>query len=83
VVGLTTDQPSIVPIFRPPPGPAGFGGSRLLAPATLTVINTSFTEEHARARAFGAWSASGGVGWDGRRGVASQDGRVRARASAR
>jgi EmrB/QacA subfamily drug resistance transporter len=37
-------------------------GAAMLAPATLAVINTSFTEEHARARAFGAWSASGGVG---------------------
>jgi MFS family permease len=34
----------------------------MLAPAALAVINTSFTEEHARARAFGAWSAAGGVG---------------------
>ena len=34
----------------------------MLAPATLAVINTSFTEERARARAFGAWSAAGGVG---------------------
>jgi EmrB/QacA subfamily drug resistance transporter len=37
-------------------------GAAMLAPATLAVINTSFTEEHARARAFGAWAASGGVG---------------------
>jgi len=37
-------------------------GAAMLAPATLAVINTHFTEEHARARAFGAWSASGGVG---------------------
>ncbi|MBG0831992.1 MFS transporter [Planomonospora sp. ID67723] len=37
-------------------------GAAMLAPATLAVINTSFTEERARARAFGAWSASGGVG---------------------
>jgi EmrB/QacA subfamily drug resistance transporter len=37
-------------------------GAAMLAPATLAVINTSFTEEHARARAFGAWSAAGGVG---------------------
>ena len=34
----------------------------MLAPATLAVINTYFTEPQARARAFGAWSASGGVG---------------------
>jgi EmrB/QacA subfamily drug resistance transporter len=37
-------------------------GASMLAPATLAVINTSFTEGHLRARAFGAWSAAGGVG---------------------
>ncbi|MEO3823582.1 MFS transporter [Actinomadura sp. B10D3] len=37
-------------------------GAALLAPATLAVINTAFTDPHARARAFGAWSAAGGVG---------------------
>lgn len=37
-------------------------GAAMLAPATLAVINTSFTDERTRARAFGAWSASGGVG---------------------
>jgi EmrB/QacA subfamily drug resistance transporter len=37
-------------------------GAAMLAPATLAVINTSFTDEQARARAFGAWSAAGGVG---------------------
>lgn len=37
-------------------------GAAMLAPATLAVINTSFDEGHARARAFGAWSAAGGVG---------------------
>jgi EmrB/QacA subfamily drug resistance transporter len=37
-------------------------GAAMLAPATLAVINTYFTGERARARAFGAWSASGGVG---------------------
>jgi EmrB/QacA subfamily drug resistance transporter len=37
-------------------------GAALLAPATLAILNTYFTEQHARARAFGAWSASGGVG---------------------
>lgn len=37
-------------------------GAAMLAPATLAVINTFFTEARARARAFGAWSASGGVG---------------------
>jgi EmrB/QacA subfamily drug resistance transporter len=37
-------------------------GAAMLAPAAVVVINTYFTEEHARARAFGAWAASGGVG---------------------
>lgn len=37
-------------------------GAALLAPATLAVLNTSFTAARERARAFGAWSASGGVG---------------------
>ncbi|MQY08854.1 MFS transporter [Actinomadura macrotermitis] len=37
-------------------------GAALLAPATLALINTGFTGERARARAFGAWSAAGGVG---------------------
>ncbi|MEU6743761.1 MFS transporter [Streptosporangium sandarakinum] len=37
-------------------------GAAMMAPATLAVLNTRFTEEHMRARAFGAWSASGGVG---------------------
>lgn len=37
-------------------------GAAMLAPATLAVINTSITGERERARAFGAWSASGGVG---------------------
>ena len=35
-------------------------GAAMLAPATLAVINTGFAEN--RARAFGAWSAAGGVG---------------------
>ncbi|WP_157252932.1 MFS transporter [Nonomuraea typhae] len=37
-------------------------GAALMAPATLAVITTSFTEPKARARAFGIWSAAGGVG---------------------
>jgi len=37
-------------------------GAALLAPATLAVINTFFTDPSVRARAFGAWSAAGGVG---------------------
>jgi EmrB/QacA subfamily drug resistance transporter len=39
----------------------GLGGA-MLAPATLAVINTCFPEGPERTRAFGAWSASGGVG---------------------
>jgi MFS family permease len=34
----------------------------MLAPATLAVINACFPEGPGRARAFGAWSAAGGVG---------------------
>jgi EmrB/QacA subfamily drug resistance transporter len=37
-------------------------GAAMTAPATLAVINTCFTGEHERARAFGAWAAAGGVG---------------------
>ncbi|WP_240809615.1 MFS transporter [Actinomadura sp. WMMA1423] len=37
-------------------------GAAMLAPATLAVINTGFPGERERARAFGAWSAAGGVG---------------------
>jgi EmrB/QacA subfamily drug resistance transporter len=37
-------------------------GAAVLAPATLAVIGAGFTDQHARARAFGAWSAAGGVG---------------------
>jgi EmrB/QacA subfamily drug resistance transporter len=37
-------------------------GAAMLAPATLAVINTTFSEEGARARALGTWSALGGVG---------------------
>jgi len=37
-------------------------GAALLVPATLAVINLSFTQPHQRARALGAWSAAGGVG---------------------
>ncbi|MET7335842.1 MFS transporter [Nonomuraea sp. NPDC005650] len=37
-------------------------GAAMMAPATLAVINTSFTEPNARAKAFGMWSAAGGVG---------------------
>jgi len=37
-------------------------GAAMMAPATLAVINTSFTEPNTRAKAFGAWSAAGGLG---------------------
>jgi EmrB/QacA subfamily drug resistance transporter len=37
-------------------------GAAMLAPATLAVINTCFTDPPARAKAFGAWSSSGGLG---------------------
>lgn len=37
-------------------------GAAMLAPATLAVVNTYFVAEFERARAFGAWSASGGIG---------------------
>ncbi|MFJ7206629.1 MFS transporter [Streptomyces sp. NPDC098789] len=39
----------------------GIGGA-VLAPATLTLIMTTFTEPRARARAMGAWSTVNGVG---------------------
>ncbi|MFD7031477.1 DHA2 family efflux MFS transporter permease subunit [Streptomyces sp. NPDC059917] len=39
----------------------GIGGA-VLAPATLTLIMTTFTEPRARARAMGAWSSVNGVG---------------------
>ncbi|BCJ39621.1 MFS transporter [Actinoplanes ianthinogenes] len=37
-------------------------GAAMLAPATLAVLTTHFTEPAARSRAFAAWSAAGGVG---------------------
>ncbi|BAU86675.1 transmembrane efflux protein [Streptomyces laurentii] len=37
-------------------------GAALMAPTALVVVHTHFTEAAARARAFGAWSAAGGVG---------------------
>ncbi|MER5729863.1 DHA2 family efflux MFS transporter permease subunit [Streptomyces sp. NPDC002138] len=39
----------------------GIGGA-VLAPATLTMIMTTFTEPRARTRAMGAWSSVNGVG---------------------
>jgi EmrB/QacA subfamily drug resistance transporter len=58
LVGGMSSAPEVLVVARVAQGM----GAALLAPATLAVINTSFTDEHARARAFGAWSASGGVG---------------------
>ncbi|MER8045925.1 MFS transporter [Streptomyces sp. NPDC094032] len=37
-------------------------GAAMMAPSTLAVINTVFTEPGERAKAFGAWASSGGVG---------------------
>ncbi|HLL64983.1 MAG TPA: MFS transporter [Micromonosporaceae bacterium] len=37
-------------------------GAAMLAPATLAVVSMSFAGELDRAKAFGAWSAAGGVG---------------------
>jgi EmrB/QacA subfamily drug resistance transporter len=58
LVGGLATAPEVLVAARVTQG----SGAAMLAPATLAVINTSFTERHARARAFGAWSASGGVG---------------------
>jgi EmrB/QacA subfamily drug resistance transporter len=55
--GLATD-PGVLVMARVVQGV----GAAMLAPATLAVINTSFTEPQDRARAFGTWSAAGGVG---------------------
>jgi MFS family permease len=57
VAGLATGSEMLV-VAR---AAQGLGGA-MLAPATLAVINTCFSEGAQRARAFGAWSASGGVG---------------------
>ncbi|MET8092257.1 MFS transporter [Micromonospora sp. NPDC005220] len=57
VAGLATSAEMLV-VAR---AAQGLGGA-MLAPATLAVINTCFSEGAQRARAFGAWSASGGVG---------------------
>jgi EmrB/QacA subfamily drug resistance transporter len=57
VAGLATNAEMLV-VAR---AAQGLGGA-MLAPATLAVINTCFSEGAQRARAFGAWSASGGVG---------------------
>ncbi|GAB3425389.1 MFS transporter [Flindersiella endophytica] len=57
VAGVATG-PAILVVARVVQGV----GAALLAPATVAVLNTSFTEGGSRARAFGAWSAAGGVG---------------------
>ncbi|MEU1359955.1 MFS transporter [Micromonospora zamorensis] len=57
IAGLATSAEMLV-VAR---AAQGLGGA-MLAPATLAVINTCFSEGPQRARAFGAWSASGGVG---------------------
>ncbi|KAB2352758.1 MFS transporter [Actinomadura rudentiformis] len=57
VAGLAT-APEVLVAARAAQGM----GAALMAPATLAVINSSFTEPNSRARAFGAWSAAGGVG---------------------
>lgn len=57
VAGLATSAEILV-VAR---AAQGLGGA-MLAPATLAVINTCFSEGAQRARAFGAWSAAGGVG---------------------
>lgn len=57
VAGLAT-APAVLVAARVAQGM----GAAMMAPATLAVINTSFTEPNARVKAFGAWSASGGVG---------------------
>jgi EmrB/QacA subfamily drug resistance transporter len=58
LVGGVAGAPGILVAARLAQG----AGAALLAPATLAVINIYFTAEHVRARAFGAWSAAGGVG---------------------
>jgi EmrB/QacA subfamily drug resistance transporter len=42
-------------------GLQGFGGA-ILAPATLTLLATTFTDPHERAKAFGVWGAVAGAG---------------------
>jgi len=58
LVGGLATSPEILVLARVAQGT----GAAMLAPATLAVINTNFAEEQARARAFGLWSAAGGVG---------------------
>ncbi|MFG1922771.1 MFS transporter [Cryptosporangium sp. NPDC048952] len=57
VAGLAT-TPEVLVAARAVQG----SGAALLAPATLAVITTYYTAPQERARAFGAWSAAGGVG---------------------
>jgi EmrB/QacA subfamily drug resistance transporter len=58
LVGGLAAAPEVLVVARVAQG----AGAAMLAPATLAVINASFTEPRARARAFGAWAASGGMG---------------------
>jgi EmrB/QacA subfamily drug resistance transporter len=57
VAGLAFD-PNTLLIAR---GLQGLGGA-ILAPATLTVLFTSFTDPAAKAKAFGAWGATAAAG---------------------
>ncbi|MFI6153003.1 MFS transporter [Kitasatospora sp. NPDC051170] len=58
LVGGLASNPAILVTAR---GFQGLG-SAIMAPSTLTVIGTVFTEPGARARAFGLWSAVAGAG---------------------
>ncbi|WP_049557399.1 MFS transporter [Nonomuraea sp. SBT364] len=58
LVGGLATAPEILVAARVAQG----AGAAMMAPATLAVINTGFAEGRERARAFGAWSAAGGIG---------------------
>jgi EmrB/QacA subfamily drug resistance transporter len=58
LVGGLAPNPAVLVAAR---GAQGVGAA-LMAPATLAVINTGFPAAGSRARAFGAWSAAGGIG---------------------
>ncbi|MFG3052503.1 MFS transporter [Kitasatospora sp. NPDC048239] len=58
LVGGLASAPEVLVAARTAQG----AGAAMMAPATLAAINTSFTGPDARAKAFGAWAASGGVG---------------------
>ncbi|MDG9706341.1 MFS transporter [Streptomyces sp. DH37] len=57
-VGGLADGPATLVLAR---GFQGLGAA-VMAPATLTVLGSNFTEPAARARAFGMWSAVSGAG---------------------